>query len=200
MTDHELLRQLIDEVNHLREQTTFYPLDTENRVISYMPTKKTSFVGLKQGYSDLLVQSQKGMKESDRLRSSVKDYLRFVRNAEGELLQIERFNKGRMDCLFQAHRLGETRYLFPFSSSGGFYPTYVYATRYEAGRVAEEYMVNGRQIIYEAYDYASENSVEYTLVNHVAGGNNPVRERRKGIFRLDPLAYEETLSESWLDQ
>lgn len=54
MTDYSYLDVLINEVKELRSKTSFIKIDTSKCGISYMPTKKTSFVGYKQGYSDYL--------------------------------------------------------------------------------------------------------------------------------------------------
>ncbi|MBE6754615.1 MAG: hypothetical protein E7559_09770 [Ruminococcaceae bacterium] len=199
MTDYSYLQSLIDQVREIRKQTAFQEIDLAECAIFYMPTKKTSYVGFRQGCRDQLIRSQNGMTESDKIRSTTKDYLRYIRNANGELLRIDSFNKGRVDCVFQVCRTESVRYLLPFSENGGYYPTYAYATRYEAGRVAEEYMVNGNQIVYEAYSYTSDNSADYFRINYVAGGNYPVRETEKGIFYLSPLSYEETFSDTWLN-
>lgn len=198
MTDYNYLNRLINEVNELREQISFREIDIIKCGISYMPTKKTSFVGYKQGYSDYLIQIQKGMKESDKLRSTTKDYLRFIKNENGELIQIERYNKGKLDCLFQVYWFETVRYLFPFSADGGYYPTYIFATKYEANCVVEEYMVEGKQIVYEAYSYKSNKEIDYSYINYVSGGNYPVREVRKGKFSLNPLSYEESNNDNWL--
>ena len=164
-----------------------------------MPTKKTSFVGFKQGYSEQLIKSQKGMNESNKLRSTTKDYLKFIKNKDGELIQIDNYIKGRVACVFQAHWIENARYLFPYSSEGGFYPTYTYVTRYEGNRVVEEYMVEGNQIVYESYSKKSETQIDYKFINYVSGGKYPVLEVRKGNFYLNPLSYVESYSDNWLN-
>ena len=199
MIDYGYLDVLIDEVKELRERINFCILDITKCGISYMPTKKTSFVGFKQGYSDQLIKTQKGMKESDKLRSTTKDYLRFIKNEDGELIQIERYNKGRLDCLFQVYWIENVRYLFPYWGDGGFYPTYTYVTKYEENCIIEEYMVQGNQIIYETYSQKSNGQIDYNFVNYVSGGNYPVLEERKGIFYSNPLTYIESYSDNWLN-
>lgn len=52
MTDYGYLDVLINKVNELRGKIKFSEIDITKCGISYMPTKKISYVGLKQGYSD----------------------------------------------------------------------------------------------------------------------------------------------------
>ena len=199
MTDYSYLDNLISEVNELRSKMNFCKIDITKCEISYMPTKKTSFVGFKQGYSEQLIKIQNGMRESDKLRSTTKDYLRFLKNEDGEIIQIENYKKGSLDCLFQVYWCENLRYLLPYSSEGGFYPTYVYVTKYEENRVVEEYMVQGKQIVYETYGLIINGEAEYSCINYVSGGDYPVREIKKGKYTFDPLAYVENYSDNWLN-
>ena len=199
IVDYNYLNKLIEEVNSFRKQIAFLHSSTAECMVSYMPTKKTSFIGYKQGYNDIWNREQNGMKESDKIRTTVKDYLKYFKNKDGRPVQIESYKRGRLDVLFQVHWLGTVRYLFPFSAEGRFYPTYIYVTKYESDRVVEEYMVDGNQIIYEAYSHKQPADVEYTYINYVVGGAYPVRDERKGIFHLNPLTYEEAYSDNWLN-
>ncbi len=199
MTDYNYLNCLIDTVKKVREQVGYRKIDTTKCSITYMPKKKTSYVGYKEGYNDCLIKIQKGMKESEKIRPTVKDYLKFIKNEDGELIKIESYSKGELDCLFQTYWIENVRYLFPFRGDGGYYPTYSYATKYEDEHVIEEYMVDGSQIIYEAYTYKSKTEVDYDRINYVSGGKYPVMEIVKGRFRLEPLGYEEIYSDSWLN-
>ena len=197
--DYEHLNKLVETTNYIREEIVFQEIDISQCIISYMPTKKTSFIGFKEGYSDYLICKEKGMKHSDKVNTTTKNYLKYIKNNEGNLIQIECYIGGKMDYLYQVHWEKNVRYLLPFSSKGGFYPTYVFGTKYEGKRVIEEYMVMKKQIVYEKYDYKSENDVDYNYINYVSEGDYPVRERRKGKFSIEPFTYEENLSESWLD-
>ncbi len=199
MIDYGYLDSLINNVQKLRKQIEFREIDVTKYLVSYMTTKKTSFVGYKEGYFDYLVRNQKGIKESDKIRATTKNYHKVIKNENGELIQIEAYVNGRIDCVFQVHWVENIRYLFPFSFNGGFYPTYVYATRFENGAVVEEYMVESSQIVYEAYSYKSDNQIDYSCVNYVSGGNYPIREQRKGVFKLNPLTYDETYYDCWLN-
>ena len=199
MTDYSYLDALINEVKELRRKTSFIEIDTSKCGISYMPTKKTSFIGYKQGYSDYLIKIQKGIKETEKIRSTTKDYLKLIKNEDGELIQIEHHNHGKLDCLFQVHWIEGARYLFPYSDGGGFYPTYTYVTKYEDNCVVEEYMVDGSQIVHETYTKNSSGQIEYNYINYVSGGKYPVLEERKGKFYLNPLTYVEKFRDSWLN-
>lgn len=199
MEDYSYLDILINEVKELRSKINFFEIDILKCSISYMPTKKTSFVGFKQGYSDLLVKIQTGMKESDKLRSSTKDYLKFIKNEDDVLIQIESYKKGRIDCIFQVHWIENVRYLVPYSSEGGYYPTYTYVTKYKENYVAEEYMVLGKQIVHETYSQNANEQVEYNYINYVSGGAYPIREIKKGIFYLNPINYVEKCNDNWLN-
>ena len=89
------------------------------------------------------------------------------------------------------------RYLFPYSSRGDFYPTYV--TKYEDNSVVEEYMVDGSKIVHETYTKNSNGQIDYDYINYVSGGNYPVREIRKGKFYLNLLTYVEKSRDTWLN-
>ena len=115
MADYSYLDILINEVKELRNKTEFIEIDTSKCGISYMPTKKTSFVGYKQGYSDYLTKIQKGIKETEKIRSTTKDYLKLIKNVDDELIQIEHYIHGKLDCIFQVHWIEGARYLFPYS-------------------------------------------------------------------------------------
>ena len=197
--DYNYVKCLLTEVNELRKQSKFCEIDIADCSISYMPKKKTSFVGFKEGYSDILDRNEKGMKETDKLRSTSKNYLRFFKDKAGKLVQVDNYCNGRIDCLFQVHWFGNVRYLLPFSADGTYYPTYTYVTKYDADHVVEEYMINSGQIIYEAYSYKSDQDIDYIRIDYVPGGNYPVRGIRKGVFSLKPLTYKEQYYDNWLN-
>lgn len=199
MEKHQYLKELIHKVNSLRKKIRYSEIDVLDCTVSYMATKKTVFVGYKQGYYDQHCRNQKGMKEVDKLRSTAKNYLKFFKDKSGKLIQIECYTEGKLECYFQAHWIDNVRYLFPFSPKGGNYFTYSYATRYQEGMVTEEYMVEGNQIVYESYSYQSNNEVEYEYINYVPSGQFPVISEKKGRFRLVPLTYEEYYFDWWMN-
>ena len=72
------------------------------------------------------------IKEQSNLRKGSKDYLRIF-NQNNLITKIDSFVDEKIDVVYLALYEDETRYLFPFSSNGGFYPTYKYVTRYKDG-------------------------------------------------------------------
>lgn len=198
MVDFNYLDKLISELNNLRNKVDFSEIDISDCSFSYMSKKKSSFVGYKQGYYDNLVREQKGMKESNKLRLTAKDYLRFTKNKDNEIIQIESYVNGRIDCIFQVFWVENKRYLFPFFANGGHYPTYAYVTCYDDNSICEEYMVSRNQIIYEEYSHMSDTEIAYRRVNYVSGGNHPVLEASEGILHLNPLSYDEMSYDNWL--
>ena len=199
MDNHQYLKDLIEKVNSLRKQIRYSEIDVTDCTISYMATKKTVFVGYKEGYYDLLRRKQKGLKESDKLRPTAKNYLKFIKDKSGKLIQIDCYTDGELECYFQTYWIDNVRYLFPFSPQGGNYFTYAYATRYQEDFVAEEYMVEGRQIVYESYSYQPNKEVEYEYINYVPSGDFPVIEEKKGRFCLSPFTYEEYYCDTWMN-
>lgn len=200
MVDFNYLNGLIDETNNLYKNIEFTEIDILSCSFSYMPRKKTAFVGYKQGYYDHLIRAEKGMKESDKLRSITKNYLIFIKNKDGELIRIEVFTDGVLDVIFQVHRIEGKRYLFPFSTDGENYPTCIYVTRYDGNTVTEEYMVEGNQIVHEKYTQMSDaETIEYSRINYISGGKSLVLEVSEGKLRLNPLSYEEVYRDSWFN-
>lgn len=190
MVDEKYLQKLIKNVSALRKKVSHSPIDPNECVVTYMATKRKSFVGMKSGYAEQLFRIENGIKESEKIRANCKDYLKIFKNRQGDVLQIEKYANGRIDCLFQSYR-GENLFcLFPFSANGGFYSTYSYVTVYEGEKIVEEYMVDGDQIVYECYSNETETSVDYEFVNYVSGGKVPILEQRTGVFKFAPLRYE----------
>ena len=200
MTNYKQLNKLIDKTNSIRENVKYREINITDCTFSYMPTKKTSFIGYKQGYSDILIRNQKGIKVSDKISSTTKNFLKFIKNQNGELIQVESYVNGKIDCLFQVYWIKNIRYLFPFSSSGKYYPTYTYVTKYKSNNVTEEYMVSGNQMIYETYSYKLNKDIKYSYINYVSNGKVPVLEERKGKFTLNPLIYKENYNYNWFDK
>lgn len=190
MVEESYLRELISKISALRKKVKYKSINTSDCVVAYIPTKKKSFVGMKQGYAEQLSGIENSIKESAKIRANCKDYLKLFKNREGKVLQIEKYAGGRIDCIFQAYYDENLCCLFPFSANGGFYPTYSYVTVYENGKIIEEYMVDGSQIVYERYLNESETCVGYEYVNYVSGGKSPILEARAGVFRFNPLRYE----------
>ena len=197
--DINYLQELLAHVSIIKNKVKYKAIIPDSFSVTYMATKKESFIGKKSGYAEQLLRIEKGIKESEKIRANCKDYLKIFRNEKGRVLQIESYVRGRLDCLFQAYYDADLYYLFPFSSDGGFYPTYAYVTRYEGDKVVEEYMVEGNQIVYECYLNETKACVNYYFINYVKDGKYPIIEKRKGIFRFAPLRYENIEIDTWLE-
>jgi len=196
MADREYLDSLIKHCQEQRKQFVFTTLQTDNLTTSYLLTKKTSFIGYKHGYYETINRRLNGIEEAVKIRSNCRRYLKLLKTEKGNVMQIENYKNGEIDCIHQALEMGSAIYLFPFSAEGGFYPTYTYVTKYDGDRVNEEYMVNGNQIIYEKYERV-ENAEAYYFINYVRNGRVPVLEERKGIFYFDPFRFVEGEYKNW---
>ncbi|MDE7400218.1 MAG: hypothetical protein K2N06_11925 [Oscillospiraceae bacterium] len=54
MVDEGYLRELIAKILALRKRVKYNPIDPNECDVTYMPTKKKSFVGMKSGYAEQL--------------------------------------------------------------------------------------------------------------------------------------------------
>src|SRR5665647_318698 len=115
----DYLDALIDSCNNMKNN--FEKAGEDKLSSAYMPTKKQSFIGIKCGFFELYRRQNYAIKESEKLRSNCRDYNRISKNADGKVIRIDSFVNGRLDCYFHAFYLNETRYLLPYSSTGGFY-------------------------------------------------------------------------------
>ena len=181
----------------LRSKFKYTIIDEANCDIFYLPTKKTSFIGYKKGYYEQLLLQKYGLKESQKLRAGCKNYLQIFREHDGRILQIKSIKGGEVDCIHQACYEGDAMYLFPFSKGGGYYPTYSYVSKSCGGFVQEEYMVDGKQIIYESYKEEG-GKVKYESINYVVDGKVPLLSSQSGEFTFDPLSYKILSEYSWL--
>lgn len=197
MVDEKYLVKLNKKCNMLRSKFKYTIIDEANCDIFYLPTKKTSFIGYKKGYYEQLLLQKYGLKESQKLRAGCKNYLQIFREHDGRILQIKSIKGGEADCIHQACYEGDAMYLFPFSKGGGYYPTYSYVSKSCGGFVQEEYMVDGKQIIYESYKEEG-GKVKYESINYVVGGKVPLLSSQSGEFTFDPLSYKILSEYSWL--
>ena len=139
------------------------------------------------------------IKIQTNLRKGSKNYLRII-NLNNKAKKIESFVNGVIDVLFLAFYEDDIRYLFPFSSKGDPYPTYVYVTRYKEGIVLEEYMVQSNQIVYEKYNKQDEIKTFYFRVNYVPNGKHKILDYEKGVFENNNfINYNLLEHRSWLD-
>ena len=197
MVEEKYLEKLNKKCNKLRSKFKYSMIDEANCIISYLPTKKTSFIGYKKGYYEQLLLQKNGLKESQKLRAGCKNYLQIFRERDGRILQIKNIKGGDVDCIHQAYYEGDAVYLFPFSKDGSYYPTYSYVSKSSGEFVQEEYMVDGSQIIYESYKEEG-GKVKYESINYVVGGKIPLLSSQSGEFTFDPLSYKIISEYSWL--
>lgn len=193
------LNKLIKQVSKIRKETLYKNIDLDKCEITYMATKNQSFIGIRNGYAEQLLRIKKGIKESKKIRSNCGNYLKIYRNEQGQILQIESFVHGRMDCLYQSYYKDNICYFFPYSKNGSYYPTYSFVTQYKNNKIVEEFLVDEPQIIYEKYSNESEMSVDYYLINYIKGGKYPVLEEKQGIIYFQPFSYKTTESDNWLN-
>lgn len=76
----------------------------------------------------------------------------------------------------------------------------MFVTHYKDGKVSEEYMVSGKQIVYEKYDYSDEEKVYYYYINYVPTGKYPVLAEASGHYLLDTLEYIEEQFFVWYQE
>lgn len=191
------LRELMVSVNDLCDKTKYKEIDMTGCSFSFMATKKVTFIGLREGYSEQIVRNDKKIKEVPKVRSDCQNYNKIIRDASGKVIQIENFINGRLDVLYQVHWDGKTCYRFPYSSDGYPYPTYTCVTRWENSKVVEEYFVEEGQIVYECYYDESYRQAKHYYIDYVPEGQYPVLGERKGIFKFNPLVYECLESHYW---
>lgn len=180
--DIQYLNLLIDEVNNIRENIKFQRLNKKIYSVTYLPTKNQGFIGIKLGYAEKILRNEKKIKEQAQIKSNCKNYLKIYKNDSQEIVQIEKYSNGILDCIFLGHYVNDIWYYIPFFKDGNFYPTYVYARRMQGEKVSLEYMVNSNQIIYENYENETENTIDYYYINYIKNGKYPVLEEKKGII------------------
>lgn len=176
-------------------------LDTTLFEISYIPTKKHNFMGLKDGISGLADMRKYKVKETSTIRSNSMYYQKLYK-AEGKVIKIDSFVAGheRLDVSYLAYYESDCRYLFPYTSFGTKSWTYMIVTRYKHGKVFEEYMVSGNQIVYEKYDYSDESKINYYYINYVPTGTYPVLAEESGHYLIDTLEYIQEQSFAWYQE
>ena len=193
------LIKLNQNCNKLASEIKYSILNKDDYSISYLPTKKTSFLGYKRGFFEQFQLQRKGLKETEKIRSNCKSYLEIFRDKEKKIVQINSIKEGEIDCIHQAYYENDIMYLFPFSETGCTYPTYIYVSKQINDFIEEEYMVNKNQIIYEKYD-RKKNVVKYECVNYVINGKYPVLSNETGEFSFNPFDYKMKSIKSWFDK
>lgn len=199
--DKDYLKNLIEETEQKFEEFTYPELDLMSASVTYISTKKRNFMGLKVGLDGLAEMKRYKVKESDKIRSNCKFYNKFFK-AGGQVLKIDAFVAGhdRITNSYIAYYEGSHRYLFPFYGQEKATGLYTLVTHFDGGQVVEEYFVCRGQIVYESYDYSSDERVGYYCINYVPTGKYPVLGESKGYFLPDSLEYVEEESYAWYQE
>ncbi len=203
ITNYELdltyLNSLMRFANRQRSMCKFMQLDISSCQVSYLSTRGSSSLVLKEGYRDLSNRQDKFVKESPKLRAGAKNYMRLIKNADGKLLQVENYKNGDLDCIYQVQFINDNRYLFPFLPDGSRYEgSYIYVTKYRNQLVTEELMVDDKQLIYEGYSHLPNNMIDYLYIKYVPQDHYPIREIVEGNFTTNPVVFNQTNLQCWL--
>lgn len=184
----EYLQKLIIEAHQKFNDFEPIELDPSCLDISYIPTKNHPRIGIKDGVSGLAKMRKHKIKESASIRSNCLYYHKLYKSS-GKVVKISSSIDGRegSDGGYFAYYEGNYRYLFPYSKFGTKSWTYMFVTHYENGRVSEEFMVSGKQIIYEKYSYSNEDRADYYYINYVPTSSDPVVCEKLGYYLLDTL-------------
>jgi len=179
-------------------------IDEASAEITYLNRPSSlSFEINKCGLMSEFIKQKYKIKEQAKLRKGSKNYERIIK-INNRKIKIDSFVGGRIDVVFLAfyENEEETRYLFPFSSDGSFYPTYKYVTKYMDGIVTEEYMIKSNQVIYEKYEKKDKNKTCYLRINYVPKGKYKLLDYEKGIFDCSSslIVYNKIEQKTWLDE
>lgn len=194
--DKEYLKNLIQEVNDKFSQFEYREIPENDCVISYIPTKKLSYVGLQSGLSEQIRMKNNNLQKNVKLRSNCKNYVRFIEK-DNRIIKIENYTNGTSDCTYLAYYDNEYRYLFPYTKTGHRYPTYISVTHIENNQVIEEYLVLKDAIIYSRYIKTDDNKIDYYFINYVPNGKYPILEEKTGYYLLNTLEYVEEKYYVW---
>ena len=197
----EYLQTLLNSAQQKFNDYERLELDTTPFEITYIPTKKRNWLGLKDGISGLAEMRKYKVKESSIIRSNSMYYHKLYK-AEGKVKKVDSFVAGheRLDVSYSAHYESDYRYLFPYTTFGTKSWTYMIVTHYKHGKVFEEYMVSGNQIVYEKYDYTNEGIVNYYYINYVPTGTYPILAEESGHYLIDTLEYVQEQSSVWYQE
>lgn len=194
------LQELLQEVNDLRAKIEYSEVnENDYDEIVYIANKNDTRIGVQLGLQREFDCKKYNFKEKHSIRKDSQYYCKIYKK-DGKAIRVESYVKGRIDVVFLAYYTEDKRFMFPFSSDGSFYPTYVYTTHFHNEIVDEEYCSSRGQIVYEHYLYTDDNSVSYECINYVPDGTYPVLARASGVFTLAPeLNYTSTQCSTWRD-
>lgn len=192
------LETLIASTEKKFEEFAYPDLDLSSASITYIPTKKRNFMGLKAGIDGLAEMKKYKVKESSKIRSNCMFYHKFYKVDE-QVCKIDSFVSGhdRLTDSYIAYFENNHRYLFPYYGREKATGLYILVTHFENGRVTEEYFVNRGQIVYESYEYSEDGKVGYYYINFVPTGKYPVLGESIGYFLTDSLEYVEEERYAW---
>ena len=196
--DKEYLQELLLEAQRSFEQFQPSALELSESSVSYIPTKKRNYMGLKLGISGLAEMKRYNVKESPTVRSNCGYYHKLYK-VDGKLVRIDSYANGhdRLSDSRVAYYEDDCRYLFPYHGQTKATWLYIIVTRWCGDRVTEEYMVGGNQIVYEKYDHSEADRVGYYRINYVPTGKYPVLEESEGYFAADTFEYVEESNYVW---
>ena len=194
----EYLRSLLEETEELAKTFDYSDVDVTDAEILYLATKKHNWLGLHEGIASLADMKAKRSKFSEKIRSSCGFYNKFFYIA-GKLMKVESYVSGhdRMATWYKTIHIDNKRYLYPGGSNGENRFGYIFVTEYRDGKVYEEYMVEGSQIVFWRYRYSEDGTVESYFINYVPTGKYPIISESEGIYDQETLEYKETNSDAW---
>lgn len=197
--EKEYLNQMIAETKKKFDEFVCIDLDLSSANVSYIPTKKRNWMGLKLGLEGQAEMKKYKVTESQKIRSNCTFYHRIYK-LDDKIAKIDCFVNGRIDVSYIAHYEENYRYLFPFNSEKKYPYTYTIVTHFENDQVIEEYMVKENQIIYEKYGSLWDGQVAYYCINYVPTGKYPVLGETMGYYKMDTLEYVPDESYVWNQQ
>ena len=194
----EYLVSLIQTTEQKYENFRYSDIDLSACELSFMATKKQHFIGLKLGISEQVRMLKYKIHESNKLRSDCKYYNKIYR-LNNQIERIDKIIEGKeASSDWVAYYEKDYRYWFPIDKKGNKgRRTYIFVTHFENGRVIEEYAVEGKQIVYEQYDYINDERINYYYINYVQTDNEPVIGESSGYYKSDTLEYVEEYSYVW---
>ena len=196
--DTQYLNDLNVEVNKKLKRFRFSAPDETGAEITYIATKqKIHWPGNIDSLNFRYQMQSLGIVERKVLRKGTQNYFRVVKRS-GKLLRIDLFSAGRLDVIYLFHYEANKRYAFPFSQTGGFYPTYTQVQVYDNhSQIVENYMVRSLQIVHHTYTVKSSEHVDFRYINYVVGCQPQLIGIQAGYYKLgEHLTYVETYNNS----
>ena len=177
-------------------------LNEKDCQISYIPSIKSGdwWFALQSGLMAQFKMQEKNISEKKVIRKNSKNYLKIYK-LNNIVKRIDKINNGKIDVVYMTYFEKDTIIYKPFSSDGGFYPTYSCITEFIDDEVSCEYMIEGEQIVLEIYEKEKKNKWNYTNLNYVPSGEYPVLGLEKGVFKINKkITYVTTYSEYWYEK